>query len=148
VAAQDAPRVLARAERLGVLVPAGEDSYRVPSPTLLGVAQRVVEHGITLDDALGVFEQIEHHCDAVSAAFVQLFMTEVWEPFEAAGLPPERWNDIDAAIAGLRPLAAQALEAIFTQRISGQIEAAFGELTSRLAPVADATAETAGGADA
>ena len=134
VGAADAPRVLARAQRLGVLVPVGEDRYEVPSPSLLAVAERVVKRGIALDDALGVFEQIEHHCDAVSGAFVTLFMSEVWEPFERAGMPVDRWSEIDAAIAGLRPLAGDALEAIFDQRMSAQIEAAFGELMRRLTP--------------
>jgi DNA-binding transcriptional MerR regulator len=134
VAAADAPPVLARAERLGVLVPAGEGRYEVPSPSLLAVAERVVERGIALEDALAVFEQIEHHCDAVSSAFVTLFMTEVWQPFERAGLPSERWAEINAAIASLRPLAADALEAIFAQRMGAQIEAAFGELMRRPAP--------------
>ena len=134
VNAQDAPRVLARAERLGVLLPAGDGRYEVPSPSLLAVAERVVERGVALEDALGVFEQIERHCDAVSAAFVKLFMTEVWEPFQRAGMPVDRWSEIDAAIASLRPLATDALEAIFGQRMSSQIEDAFGELTRRRAP--------------
>jgi DNA-binding transcriptional MerR regulator len=134
VPADDAPRVLARAERLGVLVPAGEDRYEVPSPSLLAVAERVVQRGVSLDDALAVFEQIEHHCNAVSAAFVNLFMAEVWEPFERAGMPVERWSEIEDAIASLRPLATDALEAIFGQRMSTQIESAFGELTRRLTP--------------
>ncbi len=136
VPAADAPRVLARAERLGVLVPTGDDRYEVPSPSLLAVAEQVVDRGIALDDALAVFEQIEHHCDAVSSAFVTLFMTEVWEPFERAGMPAERWSEIEAAIASLRPLAADALEAIFGQRMSSQIESAFGELMRRLTPPA------------
>jgi hypothetical protein len=93
-----------------------------------------VDRGIALEDALGVFEQIERHCDAVSSAFVSLFMTEVWEPFERAGLPIERWSEIDSAITSLRPLAADALEAIFDQRMGAQAEAAFGELIRRLAP--------------
>jgi DNA-binding transcriptional MerR regulator len=134
VSAQDAPRVLERAQRLGVLVPAGEDRYEVPSPSLLAVAERVVERGIALDDALAVFEQVEHHCDAVSAAFVTLFMTEVWQPFEAAGMPVDRWPEIEAAVASLRPLATDALLAIFGQRMSAETESAFGELTRRLAP--------------
>lgn len=58
VTAADATRVLARAERLGVLVPVGNDHYEVPSPSLLAVAERVVEHGIAIEDALGVFEAI------------------------------------------------------------------------------------------
>jgi DNA-binding transcriptional MerR regulator len=134
VEASDTPRVLARAERLGVLVPAGEGRYEVPSPSLLAVAERVVERGIALEDALAVFEQIEHHCDAVCSAFVSLFLSEVREPFERAGMPKQRWAEINAAITGLRPLAGDALAAIFDQRMSGQIESAFGELTRRLAP--------------
>jgi len=99
----------------------------------VGVLERVAERGIALEDALAVFEQIEHHCDAVSSAFVTLFMTGVWQPFERAGMPEERWAEINAAITSLRPLAADALEAIFDQRMGVQIEAAFGELTRRLA---------------
>jgi hypothetical protein len=102
----------------------------------LAVAERVVQRGVSLDDALGVFEQVEHHCDAVSAAFVRLFMTEVWEPFERAGMPVERWSEIEQAIASLRPLATEALEAIFGQRMSTQIESAFGQLRRRLTPPA------------
>ncbi len=134
VGAEQAPQVLARAERLGVLVPAGEDRYEVPSPSLLEVAEQVVARGISLGGALAVFEQIEVHCDAVSAAFVALFMAEVWEPFQAAGMPTERWPEIDESIERLRPLATDALLAIFGQRMSAQIESAFGELTHRLSP--------------
>jgi DNA-binding transcriptional MerR regulator len=129
VSTAEAPHVLARAQRLGVLVPAGEGRYEAPSPSLLEVAERVVARGVSLDGALAVFEQIETHCDAVSAAFVALFMAEVWKPFERAGMPVARWEEIDASIAALRPLATDALLAIFGRRMSAQIEAAFGELT-------------------
>ena len=136
VSAEEAPAVLARAERLGVLVSAGEGRYEVPSPSLLAVAEEVVARGVSLDEALTVFKQVELHCDAVSAAFVTLFMQEVWEPFQAAGMPTERWAEIDATIERLRPLATEALVAIFGQRMSARIDAAFGQLTQRLAPPA------------
>jgi DNA-binding transcriptional MerR regulator len=136
VSAEAAPAVLARAERLGVLVSAGEGRYEVPSPSLLAVAEQVVARGVSLDEALTVFKQVELHCDAVSAAFVTLFMHEVWEPFQAAGMPTERWPEIDATIERLRPLATEALVAIFGQRMSARIDAAFGQLTQRLAPPA------------
>jgi DNA-binding transcriptional MerR regulator len=134
VSAAEAPAVLARAERLGVLVDAGEGRYEIPSPSLLEVAEQVVARGVSLNEALTVFKQVELHCDAVSAAFVTLFMREVWEPFQAAGMPPERWAEIDETIERLRPLATEALLAIFGQRMSAQIDAAFGQLTQRLAP--------------
>jgi DNA-binding transcriptional MerR regulator len=132
VGADEAPRVLERAQRLGVLVPAGVDRYEVPSPSLLAVAEQVVGRGVSLDGALAVFERIEEHCDAVSAAFVSLFIREVWEPFHHAGMPVSRWSEIDESIAQLRPLATGALLAIFGQRMSAQIEAVFGQLTRGL----------------
>jgi len=134
VAADQAPEVLARAETLGVIVASGEGRYEVPSPALLAVAEQVVARGISLGAALSVFKQVELHCDAVSAAFVALFMTEVWEPFQRAGMPTDRWAEIDETIERLRPLATEALLAIFGQRMSAQIDEAFGELTRRLAP--------------
>lgn len=129
VAPDRAPAVLARAQRLGILVPVGPDRFTIPSPALLAVAERVVARGVSLDGALAVFEQIERHCDAVSAAFVGLFVNEVWEPFAREGMPVARWGEIEAAIAALRPLAAEALQAIFGQRLSSQIDGAFGELS-------------------
>jgi DNA-binding transcriptional MerR regulator len=132
VGPEDAPGVLARAERLGILVRAGEDRYEVPSPSLLAVAERVGQRGVSLDAALAVFEAIEAPCDSVSASFVKLFMDDVWEPFQRAGMPLERWSEIEQSIEQLRPLATEALVAIFGQRMSAQIEAAFGKLTRGL----------------
>jgi DNA-binding transcriptional MerR regulator len=80
--AEEAPAVLERAERLGVLVPAGEGLYEVPSPSLLAVAEEVVARGIPLDAAFDVFEELERHCDAVASAFVELFIAQVWRPFQ------------------------------------------------------------------
>jgi DNA-binding transcriptional MerR regulator len=127
-----APQVLERAQRLGILVPAGEGRYEVPSPSVLAVAERVVERGVELEGALEVFEEIERHCDAASGAFVSLFMREVWLPFQRAGMPVARWSEIEDSIDRLRPLATEALLAIFGQRMSAQIEAAFGKLTREL----------------
>ncbi len=125
VASRDAPRVLASAQRLGILRAVGDDAYEAPSPSLLGVAEQVVARGVSLQGALAVFEELEQHCDAVSAAFVKLFLDEVWSPFQAAGMPLERWTEIETSIDRLRPLATEALLAIFAARMSAQIERAF-----------------------
>ncbi len=42
------------------------------------------------------------------------------------------WPEIEEAIERLRPLASDALLAIFQQRMGGQIEPAFGDITRRL----------------
>ena len=129
----EAREVLARAEKLGVLVPLDDNTYEVPSPSLLAVAEEVVRRGISLQSALTIVEEIERHCDSVSRSFVLLFVREVWKPFEQADMPPERWPEIEEAVQRLRPMASEALLTIFQQRLSTQIEGAFGEITRRLA---------------
>jgi DNA-binding transcriptional MerR regulator len=129
VDANQAPAVLARAERLGVLVPAGEGAYEVPSPSLLAVAEEVAGRGVPLEALFDVFEQLEEHCDAVARAFVALFVAQVWRPFQAAGLPAERWPELDEALQRLLPLASDALMAIFGRRMRTQVEAASEEIS-------------------
>jgi DNA-binding transcriptional MerR regulator len=132
VTIEDAPEILAKAERLGVLVPLGNDQYEVPSPSLLAVAEEVVRRGIALQSALAVLEEIERHTDSVSRSFVELFLAEVWKPFQQADMPPERWPEIEEAVERLRPIASEALLTIFQQRLSTQVEGAFREITRRL----------------
>lgn len=131
LSAEEASRVMERAQGLGVLVRTGSATFEAPSPTLLAVAERVVARGISLDGALAVFEAIEQHCDAVSGAFLRVFVDEVWNPFGAAGMPEERWAEIEESIEQLRPLATEALVAIFGQRMAAQIDSAFGQLGRR-----------------
>jgi DNA-binding transcriptional MerR regulator len=133
VSSREAAEVMERAQRLGVLVPVGADKFEVPSPSLLAVAEEVVARGISLRSALSILEEIERHCDSVSRAFVKLFLRDVWKPFQRADMPPEHWPEIEEAVERLRPIAAEALMTIFQQRLGGQIEDAFMEITRRLA---------------
>ena len=128
-AAQD---VLARAHSLGLLVPVGDNRYEVPAPELLAAAEEVVRRGIPLQAAIAVIEELDRHSDEVARGFVRLFVQEVWAPFERAAMPQERWAELGEAIERLRPLASEAVLAIFQRRLSAQIEAAFGEVTDRL----------------
>lgn len=128
----DGPEVLAKAQKLGVLVPVGDDKYEVPSPSLLALADEAVKRGISLRSALAVLEDIERHCDSVSRSFVKLFLREVWRPFQQADMPDELWPEIEEAVERLRQIASEALMAIFRQRLGTQIEGAFSEITRRL----------------
>jgi DNA-binding transcriptional MerR regulator len=125
--------VLARAHRLGLLVPVGGDRYEVPAPGLLAAAEEVVRRGIPLQAAIAVIEELDRHSDEVARGFVQLFLQEVWAPFVQADMPEARWAELEEATERLRPLASEAVLAIFHRRLSVQIEAAFGEITEALA---------------
>src|SRR4051795_11271875 len=143
------PELAARAEKLGLVVPLGDGRFEVPSPTLLPAGEAVVSLGLPLETALDLIERVGGHADAVSTAFVRLFMDGVWKPFAAAGAPsppcvarffragggnpsaaagePEAdWPKVREALERLRPLATEALVAVFHQRMTAATERAFG----------------------
>ncbi len=127
------PRNLAKAEQLGALVPLGGGRYEAPSPALLRAAEEVMSRGVTLPAALSVVEEVTRHSEAVARRFVKLFMDEVWKPFEEAGEPDSRLPEVQKAIEGLRPLASDALLAVFQRTMTREVEAAFGNELRRRA---------------
>jgi DNA-binding transcriptional MerR regulator len=120
------PKTAARAERLGLIVPLGDGRFEIPSPTLLAAGEAVVALGVPLDTALDLIERVGGHADAVSKAFVRLFMERVWKPFADAGEPEADWPKVNDALERLRPLATEALVAVFHQRMTAATERAFG----------------------
>ena len=121
-------RDAARVAKLKLLVPLGEDRFEVPSPALLDAAEQVMAMGISLHAALGVVERVSSHCDSISRAFTKLFLGELWRPFEREGQPDERWDQLIESVEGLRPLASEALLALFKQSMTTQLEGAFGKV--------------------
>jgi DNA-binding transcriptional MerR regulator len=123
--------VIEKAVKLGALVEIGEDRFDAPSPALLDVAENVVKRGIPLPAVLEVLSSIVRHSDAVSRRFVNLFLDEVWKPFEEAGMPDERWPEVIESIEALRPIAAEALNTVFALRLGTEVEDAFGKQLAR-----------------
>lgn len=129
---EEDPKALARAERLGLVVPLGQGRYEIPSPTVMRAGEAVVALGVPLDKALGIFEQVVKHADGVADAFVRLFLRQVWKPFAEAGEPEADWPAVNATLEQLRPLASETLVAIFQLRMTRAVEKAFGrELEKR-----------------
>ncbi len=125
-------KVLARAERLGLVVPLGEDRYEVPSPTVLRAGEAVLALGVPLDKALDIVERVTKNADSVSRTFVKLFVEQVWKPFDDAGRPQDDWPEVQQTLEQLRPLVSDTFMAVFQQRMTQEIESAFGrELEKR-----------------
>jgi len=118
--------LLRKAIKLGMLVPLGEDSFEVPSPTLLRVGPELERLGVSLAARLAVLERIQKHTEGVSAAFIDLFMENIWKPFNAAGRPDEDWPRVHEALQRLRPMATEVLLAAFGQSMSKGVDGAFG----------------------
>jgi DNA-binding transcriptional MerR regulator len=124
VDAKDAERV----RKLKLLVPLGDQRFEVPSPALLGAAEEVVALGIPMHAALVLVERIARHCDSISHDFTKLFLRELWEPFDEAGQPDEGWDELIEGVDSLRPLASEALLALFKLRMTTELEDAFGKV--------------------
>ena len=95
---------------------------------LLRAAEEVMALGISLHAALALVERMSRDCDSISRGFTRLFLKELWEPFEQAGQPEERWDELIAAVGGLRPIASEALLALFKLSMTTQLEGAFGKV--------------------
>jgi len=127
----DDDRLLEKSQKLGLLVDLGDERYEAPSPALLQAAEEVLKMGIELPAALVVIEKLSRNAQSSARAFVNLFVEEVWKPFDEAGRPDDGWEEIIDAIQRLRPLAFDALNATFRLTLSDEIEKAFGEVLER-----------------
>src|SRR4051794_19814446 len=121
-------KAIEKAMKLEILVPVDDERFEVPSPSLLRAAEEVVSLGIPLEAAVEVVEKVHRNSQSVARAFVSLFLDQVWKPFDRAGRPDERWEEITESIERLRPLASEALLAVFKQKMTAQVEEAFGKL--------------------
>jgi len=127
----DDDRLISRAKKLGLLAELGEDRYEAPSPALIRAAEEVLGMGIGLPEALTAIEKLTRNAQASARTFVNLFVDELWKPFDDAGRPEEGWDEIIAAIGRLRPLAFEALNATFRLTLTSEVEKAFGEVLER-----------------
>jgi DNA-binding transcriptional MerR regulator len=122
------PGTLLKAQKLGVLVNLGDGTFETTSPALLRAAEEVVARGVSLQTALAAIAKVKRNAETVSSVFVRLFLDELWKPFDAAGQPEEQRAEIIESIERLRPLAVEALLAVFEQTLATEIEGAFGKV--------------------
>ena len=138
---------IARAIELDVVRPSGPDTWTVSSARLIEAGADLYALGIPLDAALDVMAELREHTGAVARSFVRLFVTHVWEPFQAAGRPPEQWESVRQALERVRPVATQALLAVFGQSMQSSIDHAtegVGASMSNLQPPTNTESEARG----
>jgi len=127
----DDDRLIGKAKKLGLLVDVGGERYEAPSPALIRAAEEVLAMGIELPAALVAIEKLSRNAQSSARTFVELFVENVWKPFDEEGRPEEGWDEIIAVIGRLRPLAFDALNATFRLSLTTEIEKAFGEVLER-----------------
>lgn len=124
------PGLMRRAEKLGILRALPDGRIEVISPRLESAAVALAELGVGAEGALSTAEKLRRHADGVARAFVDLFVKEIWQPFDRAGRPEGDWPKVREALDRMRPLASDALLAVFQIAMGEAVEKA-GERTLR-----------------
>jgi DNA-binding transcriptional MerR regulator len=121
------PALLERAISLGLLRPLGDGRVEERSPRLGRAGAELARLGVPPERTLDVLESLRRHADGVAKTYVELFLEQIWQPFDAAGRPAERWPEVLDALERLRPLAAESLLAMFQLAMTEHVDAAVGE---------------------
>jgi DNA-binding transcriptional MerR regulator len=128
------PALVDRIVELGFIRPLeGGRRWEVRSPRLQRAADELAALGVPLEVAIDITAVLKRHAEALSTAFVELFVENVWRPFEQAGEPDEQWQDLRRALDHLRPLAAQSLGAVFGIVMTEKVEEALAREMAALA---------------
>jgi DNA-binding transcriptional MerR regulator len=115
--------VLARARRLGLVRVRDDGQIEVTAPALMRAGEEVLALGVPLDAALEVVESLVKHSAAVAHLFIRLFVTHILQPFEDdASRVEERLPELADAVERLRPLATDALVAVFQRTMTRALE--------------------------
>jgi DNA-binding transcriptional MerR regulator len=107
------PKLLRQAEALGILRELPDGKIEAISPRLQQAGAAMIELGISPEAGLALAQKLHEHAEGVALAYVDLFTKEIWEPFDRAGRPEEDWSKVREALDRLRPLASDALLAMF-----------------------------------
>jgi hypothetical protein len=126
------PELMKRAEKLGILRALPDGRVEVISPRLQRAAGALAELGVGPQGALATAEKLRRHADGVARTFVELFVKEIWQPFDRAGRPEADWPKVREALDRMRPLASDALLAVFQIAMGEAVEKA-SEQTLRVA---------------
>jgi DNA-binding transcriptional MerR regulator len=124
------PKLIRHGERLGILRELPEGKIEVISPRLQRAGGALVELGVSPDAALRTADKMRRQAEGVARAFVDLFVEEIWEPFDKAGRPEQDWPKVRDALERMRPLACDAVLAMF-QITMGEATEKAGERTLR-----------------
>jgi len=128
---QMTPDLVRKIVKLGLLRPAGDGNFEVTSPRLDAAAREIVAMGIPAEAAVDVAEELRRHAESIAKTYVRLFIKHVLRPAQEQG-GQERWPELQEALARVRPLATEALVAVFGLVMTEQVERAMERELERM----------------
>jgi DNA-binding transcriptional MerR regulator len=114
----------ARAAELGVFEPTDDpEVVRVRLPAVLEAGRELSEMGADVERQLDVLAAMREHAAAVAGIYVDLFDDVVLAAWDARGRPEEDWSQVRGMLERIRPLAGEALLAVFHQVMAEEVAA-------------------------
>ena len=127
----DDPKLLRRARDLGLLREVAPGQHQVVSPRLVAAGRSLVELGVPAARSLDVVARLRRHAEGIARLYVEVFLEQVWQPFDAAGRPDEQWPRVLAALDRLRTTGNEALEAVLEAAVGERLGTAFAKEITR-----------------
>ena len=115
--------------RFDPLVDLSHVGFLKPQPEAFEHALK--ELGIPAEAALDVAAEIHKQASAVARTFVDLFIRQIWRPFEQRGSPENDLPEVRDALERLRPLASDSLLAMFQLVMTAAVEDRMGREIER-----------------
>jgi DNA-binding transcriptional MerR regulator len=124
------PKLIRHSEKLGILRELPDGKIEAISPRLHRAGMELIKLGVSPEAGLATADKLRRHAEGVARAYLDLFIKEIWGPFDAAGRPEEDWPKVREALDRMLPLASDALLAMF-QITMGEATEKAGERTLR-----------------
>jgi DNA-binding transcriptional MerR regulator len=106
------------------------ERVRVLMPTVLEAGKELTEMGVPIARQLDVLERMREHAMAVAQTYVEMFDDVILAEWDARGRPAEEWQRVREALERVRPLAGDALLAVF-HRVMAEAVAELVESAAR-----------------
>ena len=107
------PKLLRHSEELGILRELPDGKIEAISPRLHRAGVALIELGVSPEAGMATADKLRRNAEGAAWAYVDLFVKEIWEPFDKAGRPEKDWPKVREALDRMRPLASDALLAMF-----------------------------------
>jgi DNA-binding transcriptional MerR regulator len=127
------PTMLQRAVELGLLRARQDGSYEFTSTRVARVGEALNRLGLSVTETLEATAEIRAHADGVADLFNRVWMAHVWEPFVEAGMPEDRWPQIQATLEEVQPIAFDAIVGLFGVAMEAKIDAGIAAEIERAA---------------
>lgn len=105
--------MLERGEKLGTIRSLPDGKVEVISPRMMNAAAALADVGMSPDAVLAVAEKLRRKTDEIAQLFTDLFLEQVWKPFDEAGRPESDWPKVRETLDRTRPLGADVLMGVF-----------------------------------